>query len=499
MTVTSFDPRTGRVVGAAEETVAVASVVAAATRAATVLAGTAPGERRGWLEALADAVEEHADELAALADTETALGRARLDAEVAGLAVQLRFYGEVAAEGSYLGATVDSATATAPRLVRVKRPVGAVAVFGAGNFPFRYGLLGHDTGSALAAGCAVVAKAHPAHQLTCGRLAEIATEALAAAGAPAGVFGVVTGLRAGTDLVRSPGIAAVGFTGSQAGGTALWRIANEREQVIPVYAEMGTVNPVVLTPAAAASRLAEVAAGFVGSFTLGSGQFCTKPGLLFAPAGSAAAQAVSAALREAGPSPVMLTEAIAANVRRGLESFVDAGAEVVGHVPGPGGGWSADAAVLAAPIGALKRGSRLLEECFGPVALVVEYADAAELTAGLGELQGSLAGSVFTAGDDDPGAPAVVATLAGQVGRVTVNDWPTGATWTWAQHHGGPWPATSNPAHSSVGAAALDRWVRPVAFQSTPAAALPPGVREAVDPADPWDIPQRIDGVLTRP
>ncbi|MBB3044526.1 aldehyde dehydrogenase family protein [Nocardioides soli] len=499
MTTTSYRPRDGRVAGALADTsaAALAAVVARAAAASDAVAATSPRTRRRWLDALAAALEEHTVELARLADTETALGLDRLTGEVGRMADQLRFYGQVAEEGSWLDVTVDHATPTTPRLVKVNRPLGPVAVFGASNFPFGFGVLGNDTGSALAAGCTVVAKAHPAHVQTCVRLEEIARTALAAAGAPDGTFAMVSGLQAGIDLVRSPAVAAVGFTGSQAGGLALWRAANEREVVIPVYAEMGTVNPVVLAPSGLA-RLDEIVQGFVGSFTLGAGQFCTKPGLMFAPAGEQVPARVARALADASPAAVMLTEAIADGVASGIRDLVAAGCSVVGRVPGPPTGWAADAAVLSAPLEALAPGSRVLEECFGPVAVVVEYDALDDLGPALAGLQGSLAGAVFTAGDGsvDPAEASLVAQLARKVGRVMVDDWPTGVAFTWAQQHGGPWPSTSNPAATSVGAGALGRFLRPVAYQSVPDPLLPPAVREAVSSDNPWGVPRRIDGRL---
>lgn len=491
MSATSFDPRTGAVVATVADTSAdeLRAVLAAAAAAAPRLAATGPAERRAWLYAVADALELHRDELARLADRETALGLERLTGEVDRAAAQLRFYADVAAEGSYLDVTVDEPTATTPGLVRVNRPLGPVAVFGASNFPFAFSVLGNDTAMALAAGCPVVAKAHPAHAGLSMRQAEIAREALAAAGAPRGAFAVVSGHQVGVDLVRAPEITAVGFTGSQAGGLALWRIANERETVIPVYAEMGTVNPVVVT-AAGAGDIEAVAKGLVASFTLGSGQFCTKPGLLLAPAGSGAAAAVAAALHAAGPEPVMLTEAIARGVVAGVEQMRTAGAELVAEVAASAAAFAAPAAVLTASPDALVPGSRLLEETFGAVVLVVEYADDAELAAVVRRLQPSLAASVFTGGADDPDAAAALTLLSGQVGRVAVDEWPTGVAFTWAQQHGGPWPATSAPAATSVGAAGLARFVRPVAFQSAPDGWLPPEARSD----NPWRLPRRVNG-----
>ena len=486
---TSYRPRDGAPAGRVEDSnpEQVAAAVDRAVRAAAAVGGVSPARRGEWLDRLASTLLQHRDELAEIADQETALGLPRLTGEVERMAAQIRFYAEVAVEGSYLGVAID----TAPGLVRVNQPLGPVAVFGASNFPFAFGVLGNDTASALAAGCPVVAKAHPAHPLLSERLADIARTALAGAGAPDGAFGLVRGMQAGTDLVRSAGITAVGFTGSQNGGLALWRLANEREVVIPVYAEMGTVNPVVLTPAGAAARATEVAAGYVASFTLGSGQFCTKPGLLLAPAGAGVAEAVGEALTTASPQPVMLTQGIAEAARVGVGALVGAGAEVVATAAGTGHGWSADAVVLRAPIAAIHADSRLVEECFGPVALVVEYASERELRDVLGRLQGSLAGAVFTDGTtSDADAAWLVPALAGQVGRVTVDEWPTGVAWTWAQQHGGPWPATSRPESTSVGAAALARWVRPVAYQGVAEAWLPAAGRAA----NPWGVPQRVDG-----
>jgi NADP-dependent aldehyde dehydrogenase len=492
-TETSWDPRTGTAVGEAPTTPPeqVEATLAAAAEAAPVLASSSPEERAAWLRALADALEQPsvASELATLADSETALGVPRLQSELARAASQLRFYAEVAVEGSYLRATIDSRTATSPDLARVQVPLGPVAVFGAGNFPLGFGVLGNDTASALAAGCPVVAKAHPAHPQLSARLAEVAGSALRAAGAPVGAFALVAGFAAGTAMVTSRHTAAVAFTGSQRGGLALWRLANEREVVIPVFAEMGTVNPVVVTRAAV-GRLDAIAEGAVASFTLGAGQFCTKPGLLLVPSGSRAAERVGAALATAAPSAWHLTRDIAAAAAKGVAELTEAGAAVVADVPAPESGWGARPSILSAPVSALARGSRLLEECFGPVIVVAEYGDDDELDRAIAELQGALAASVMTSGADDPETPRLLGRLAPLVGRVAVDEWPTGVAWTWAQQHGGPWPATTAPGATSVGAAALDRFTRPVAFQNAPDHALPPALRAA----NPWRLPRRVDG-----
>lgn len=485
---TGYDPRTGgrtadHVTSTPDE---LSATVAAAAAVAGQLAATAPETLAGWTSAVADALLGAREELTALADLETALGTERLAGEVDRAADQLRFYGSVARDGSHLGATIDSAPVP---IARVQRPVGPVAVFGASNFPFAFGVLGHDTGSALAAGCPVVVKGHPAHPGLSRRLAQLATDALTAAGAPTGTFGLVTGFEAGRTLVSHPFVRAVAFTGSERGGTELWRLANERDEVIPVFAEMGTVNAVVVTPLAAREPRA-IATGFVDSFTLGMGQFCTKPGLLLVPAGSGLVDAVADEVA-ARPAGVLLTEAIARDCAAGVERLVASGARVVQHAGAADGArWQATPTVLTVPVDALERGSALLGEVFGPVALVAEYADDAQLAAALGQLPGALAAAVHCAEDED--IAAVVDRLATRVGRVIVNGWPTGVATTWAQHHGGPWPATTVASATSVGAAALQRFLRPVAYQNLPDAALP----EAVRAANPWGVPRRVDGLL---
>lgn len=372
-------------------------------------------------------------------------------------AAQARFYGSVAAEGSWLGVTMDQTDSpTRTDLRRANLPIGPVAVFGASNFPFMFGVAGHDTASALAAGCPVIAKAHPAHPRLSVLLGDLTRRALASSGAPAGSFNLVVGFEAGLALVDAEGTAAVAFTGSQSGGLALVDRAQRRTRPIPVYGEMGTVNPVVLTTDGAASRLPDVARGFVDSFTLGHGQFCTKPGLLLAPIGSETAAAVADALSSAAPG-WLLTESIAVSYERRLEELRSAGAREVARADRPTTGYSVAPTLLAATAGDLIPGSTLLEECFGPVAIVVEYADDAELGAVLDRLQPSLAAAVASGGSCDREVPWLVAKLARQAGRVVVDGWPTGVATTWAQHHGGPWPATSRPDASSVGASAHRR------------------------------------------
>lgn len=500
MTTIGFHPRDGSVSEHFADTTddEVRVVLKQADAVADALAATPPTVRRSWLHAVAARIDAEAGALVELADDETALGQARLVGEVARVSSQLRFYGDVAAEGSYLGVTIDASSAEPSTLSRMSRPRGVVAVFGASNFPFAFGTLGNDTASALAAGCPVIVKSHPAHPRLAEGLSSLALDALAEVGAPGGVFQSVRGMPMGLALVQAEEVRAVAFTGSQRGGLALWEAANARARPIPVFAEMGTVNPVVMT-AAAVGRADEIARGFVDSFTLGSGQFCTKPGMLFVPAGHGVPATIAAAFDGSTPRPMMLTKASADAVRSRLAEFDSAGASPLVQSGGDGPGWAAPAAVLTAPTEAIVEDSALLEECFGAVAIVVEYASSRELEGALSQLQPSLAASVFTGGESDPDAASMIKMLGRKSGRVTHDQWPTGVAWTWAQHHGGPWPATTTPEHTSVGARALDRFVTPLAFQSVPERWLPDWAAPALAPDNPWNLPRRIDGVLVAP
>ena len=350
-------------------------------------------------------------------------------------------------------------------------------MYGASNFPFAFSVPGGDTASALAAGCPVVVKAHPGHPQTSEAVAEILTRALAEAGAPSGTFGMVRGLDAGRALVRHPGIRAGAFTGSYAGGRALFDLAVSRPDPIPFYGELGSVNPVVVTPAAA-GRGADLATGYVESLTLGTGQFCTNPGLLLVPAGSGLTELVvdAAAAREAG---VMLHEGVAATFRSNVARLAGLpGVRTLLDESRPGApGIRSGAVVLAVDVPTAAAQLELLHtECFGPAALVVEYGSAAELLDLLDQLDGCLVATVHGEPDELLAAD-LVRRLARVAGRVVWNGWPTGVAVTSGQHHGGPHPATTNPLHTSVGTAAVTRFLRPVTYQGLPEPLLPPDLR----------------------
>jgi NADP-dependent aldehyde dehydrogenase len=492
--VTSVDARTGEAVTTVAQETTSEETAAACARAAAAFPGLEAMGRYGradLLRAMAGALEAARERIVPLADRETALGERRLDGELTRTCFQLNHFAEVLHEGSYLEATVDHAGPTPmgprPDLRRMLVPLGPVGVFGASNFPLAFSVPGGDTASALAAGCPVVLKAHPSHPATSQLCFELMSDAVRETGAPEGTLGLVHGVRAGTDVVAHPAIRAVGFTGSHRGGRALLDIANARPEPIPFYAEMGSLNPLVVTPSAAAERPEEIAEGYAGSFTLGAGQFCTKPGLVFLPAGEEGERLRAELARRVSAlaGTPLLNSAIATAFDAGVERLTGAhGARVLAAGEGP------PAPVLFAAAAADLSGP-LLEECFGPAAVVVEYTGEEELLRALAALPGNLTATVHT-GAAETVLPARLATaLRDKAGRLIWNGYPTGVAVAHAQNHGGPYPATSNPLHTSVGATAIRRFLRPVTWQDAPAEVLPAELRDA-DPG----IPRRVDGVL---
>jgi NADP-dependent aldehyde dehydrogenase len=467
-----------------------AAVGAAVRAAAAALPALADRARRAaLLRAAAERLHAAAPELVAVADAETALGVPRLTGELARTVFQLRYFADLvdrAAEpGGFLDIRRDSAdpalTPPRPELYRVKLPLGVVGVFAASNFPFAFSVPGGDTASALAAGCPVVVKAHPDHPETSERVAGVLREAAREAGLPEGTVGLVHGFEAGPELVRHPLLAGVGFTGSPRGGRALFDLAAARPRPIPFHGELGSVNPVLVTDAALAEPAAaeELARGLVGSFTLGMGQFCTKPGLVLVPtgpAGDAFEKAVADAAAQVPAGALLdgrMREAFLDGfARRGELADVQVLAPA-GSAPTPQAPQAVRAGVLSVPAASALRGSHeaLLEECFGPTTVLVRCADRAEADAILARLEGCLTATLHTPATD-PDAPALLAALARFAGRVLFGGWPTGVAVADAMHHGGPYPASTSAA-TSVGATAVERWLRPVSFQTVPESLLP--------------------------
>ncbi|MFE2248225.1 aldehyde dehydrogenase (NADP(+)) [Streptomyces lavendulae] len=506
--VWSVDPRTGK---QREEVTAEATprdvdlAVRAAHSARAALADRTV--RVAFLRTAADLLDEAGPLVVETADAETALGPARLTGELARTTGQLRAFADAVEEGSHLDVRIDRAdpglTPPRPELRRYKVPLGVVAVYAASNFPLAFSVPGGDTASALAAGCPVVVKAHPDHPATSELCAALLRRAAGASGLPPEVVHVVHGFDAGLELVRHPLVTAAGFTGSLRGGRALFDAAAARPVPIPFHGELGSLNPVVVTPAAAAEDAEGIGSGLAGSVTLGVGQFCVKPGLVLVPEGpdgDRLAGALAKTLGETGPG-VLLDHRMRENFLAGVReraALPGVGAPVL---PGPGGEHSVGAGFLSVRAATLLEGGPhevLLEECFGPVTVLVRYADPREATEVLARLGGNLTATLRLSAAETGGAPAPAgspsaAELIGQVtelaGRVVVNGWPTGVAVAPAQHHGGPYPAATSHS-TSVGATAIERWLRPVAYQSVPDALLPPELREA----NPLGLPRRVTG-----
>ena len=468
-------------------------ILAAATRAAAPWAALRPAERAAVLDQIADALDANSETLIPIAMRESSLAQARLTGELKRTTFQLRLFGEVLRDGGYLDARIDHADAQwpmgAPRpdLRRVLEPMGPVVVFSASNFPFAFSVAGGDTASAWAAGNPVIVKAHSGHPELSIATAEVITQALAAAGIDAGVFALVLGTEAGATALKDPRVKAAGFTGSIPGGRALFDMANARQEPIPFYGELGSNNPVFVTAAAAAERGAQIAAEFVASFTMGAGQFCTKPGTIFVPRGSDIVEALrSTDLPAAAP---LLNRRIQAGYVEVLESLqghekvqvLAQGSDALADPPSP-------TLLLTSAEDLLSHPQSLQTECFGPTALVVEYTDETELVGLAESFEGQLTATLI--GTEVCEVTALIEVLSRKAGRVLWNQWPTGVSVTYAQQHGGPYPATTNAGSTSVGTAAISRFLRPVAYQGFPQGLLP----EALQDANPLNVPQLING-----
>ncbi|MFF4321801.1 aldehyde dehydrogenase (NADP(+)) [Streptomyces sp. NPDC001568] len=501
--VWSVDPRTGKRL----ERVAVEATpreVDDAVRAAHAGRGALADAtaRAAFLRGAADLLDDAADLVVGAADAETALGGARLTGELARTTGQLRAFADAVDEGAYLDVRIDRAdpalTPPRPELRRYKVPLGVVAVFAASNFPLAFSVPGGDTASALAAGCPVVVKAHPDHPATSELCASLLRRAAVAAGLPADVIALVHGFDAGPELVRHPLVCAAGFTGSVRGGRALFDAAAARPVPIPFHGELGSLNPVVVTPAAAAERAEEIGAGLAGAVTLGVGQFCVKPGLVLVPEGPDGDRltgALAKALAQSAPG-VLLDHRMRENFLAGVGGRAALPGVTAPVAAGPDGDHAVVAGFLDVDARALLEGAEhelLLEECFGPVTVVVRYAGQHEATDVLGRLGGNLSATLQLSRAEGEGAPGPAAELIERVtrlaGRIVVNGWPTGVAVAPAQHHGGPYPAATSHS-TSVGGTAIERWLRPVAYQAVPDALLPPELREA----NPLGVPRRVTG-----
>ena len=474
--IVSISPFTGeqQFSPVAESTPDEVDAVVARSVAAGKAWSTLPGrERARALRALAEALEAHAPELAELAHSETALGADRLTGEIARTCFQLRLFATELESGELLAMKVDEPVegpppAGHPRLVRTFVALGPVAVFGAGNFPFAFGGLGGDTVSALAAGCTVVVKDHPGHPQLALRLTDLATEALSGAGCDPDILQSVRGMDAGIALVRHDSIAAGAFTGSQGAGRALFDVATSRPRPIPFYGELGSMNPVFITQEALRTRGAELATELVGSLTMGRGQFCTKPSVIFLPDDSVFSDAVVAALTEV-PAGNLLSPV--SRERYDMNVSAVKGVEGVDELVAStslADDLSVSPGLLSTSLeNFLVHSEALLRECFGPVGLMVRCGAEADFATAIEHLEGSLVSTIQAVpGVDGALVTDLVARLSSQSGRVVINGWPTGLAVTPWQHHGGPYPASTSVLHTSVGSQAMMRFVRPVVIQN---------------------------------
>ncbi len=451
----------------------------AAREAAVFWRAAAPARRIALLEALADALDADQAALVALADRETRLGAPRLQGELARTTFQLRGFATEIREGR-LGAVLDQAAvpgappAGRPALTSQPWPVGPVAMFAASNFPFAFSVLGGDTAAALAAGCPVIVKAHPGHPELSRRVGELACAVVQRLALPVGTFALVEGaaVATGVRLVRHPAIAAVAFTGSFKGGIALQAEAQSRPRPIPFFGELGSINPVVALPAALAHDPADAARRLADAILGGCGQFCTSPGIILVLADDPNAPTFVSALADAlqaGRPHAMLSATIRDGFEQGVARFErHAGvarltAPIAGDSPGP-------AAYLGeASVAAFLADAALHEEVFGPAALLMRVRDIDEAIAVLDAIGGSLTVTLWGASDDSADNRRLSDAAAGMAGRVLFEGVPTGVAVTAAQMHGGPFPASTRPDTTSVGYAAANRFLRPVAWQSAPA------------------------------
>jgi 2,5-dioxopentanoate dehydrogenase len=503
------DPATGEsleppyVSASSQDVDAAASLAAKAALAYGNLAGSA---KAAFLRRIADQLESYRAAIVERSHRETGLPEARLQGELTRTTNQLRLFAQVLEEGSWVNARIDlpdPARKPTPRpdIRSMFKPLGPVAVFGASNFPLAFSVAGGDTASALAAGNPVVVKAHPAHPGTSELVGNAIRESVHACALPEGVFSLLfdAGIEVGKQLVTHPAIKAVGFTGSAAAGKALMKLAASRPEPIPCYAEMGSVNPLFVLPGAMKARASEIARGLQASFTLGSGQFCTKPGLVFVPkvaeTESFAAE-IQQRVREMAPQ-VMLTRGIADKYSSALQersAQKQAGLLAISPPAAGARNCSQPVAVFSTDIASFAERPDLSQEVFGPATLLVHYTKREELLTAAAALEGHLTATVHGAPEDLAEYRDLIAILERKVGRLLFNGYPTGVEVSHAMVHGGPYPATSDGRSTSVGTLAIFRFVRPLCYQDFPDAALPAELQNK----NPLGITRLVNGTLSK-
>ncbi|MEB3767748.1 aldehyde dehydrogenase (NADP(+)) [Acinetobacter sp. MD2] len=475
----------------------------AAHQAFSTYQNTTQQQRAEFLEEIAVQIEALGPKLQEVASLETGLPLARLQGETGRVTGQLRLFAQLLRRGDFYGARIDTALPERKPLPRVdlrqyKVGVGPVAVFGASNFPLAFSTAGGDTVAALAAGCPVVFKAHSGHMATAELVAEAIEQAIVVSGMPSGTFNMIFGGRVGADLVKHPLIQAAGFTGSLEGGMALFGLAQNRPQPIPFFAEMSSVNPVVVLPNALKARGEKIAQDTVASFNMGCGQFCTKPGLILGVKSPEFDQFVATLVEsttQAAPQ-VMLNQGTLKSYHHGLAALeAEAGFDVIAKGQAASLVSQAQPHLIQADQSVLLSGNpKLQHEIFGPVSIVIAVDDYATLLQGIEALAGQLTATIIMDDADANEAAPLLQLFTRKAGRVLFNGFPTGVEVSDAMVHGGPFPATSDARGTSVGTGAIERFLRPVCYQNTPQALLP----EALKDGNPLNLNRLVNGQVTQ-
>lgn len=472
------------------------AIVARAAEIAPRYARVSPEDRARALVAAADALEAAKEHLLPIAMRETGLSEARLSGEITRSAVQMRMFAEVVMQGDYLDARIDEADSefalgVRPDLRRTHIPLGPIINFAASNFPFAFSVPGGDSASILAAGCPLIVKAHSGHPELSDATAEVLSQALTEAGMPEGLLQIIHGTEEGVAVLSDPRIKGGSFTGSIAAGRLLANIAANRPTPIPFYGELGSVNPVFITRAALAERAADIVSGYLTSVAGSAGQLCTKPGVVFVPESHGLDNAIVDAAGAASEHR-LLNPRIAEGYASGREAILAIDGVRVVHegsirFDAESQGW-ATPTIVAAPLEVVRRhADPLTHEVFGPMSVLVEVPDGVPYAQLMSELfEGNLTGTVHLSADEKLGHTEnvnelrdLIDAISLQAGRVLFDGWPTGVAVTPAQTHGGPWPATTNDSSTSVGSAAIGRFLRPVTFQNVADAFLPAELRDA--------------------
>jgi alpha-ketoglutaric semialdehyde dehydrogenase len=462
-----------------------------------------PGRERGaFLRKIASNIESIAEDVIQRAGQETALPRARLQGETARTCAQLRLFAQVAEEGSWVNARIDCADpdrkpAPKPDIRSMLRPLGPVVVFGASNFPLAFSVAGGDTASALAGGNTVIVKAHAAHPGTSELVGHAVQESVRECGFPEGVFSLLfgSGSQIGTALMQHPLVRAGGFTGSRTAGRILMDVAASRPEPIPFYAEMSSTNPVFILPGALRERAESIAAGLHTSFTMGAGQFCTKPGMVFLPKGPDAAS-FTGKLRQLVTESTpfhLLTKSIHSSYDSAIAGRkTDSAVELVAQGLKTGAaGFAANSALFETDAESFL-GSDLDAEIFGPTTLLVRHSSRDQVLAIARSLEGHLTATIHGTDQDLREFADLIAILETKVGRLIFNGFPTGVEVAHAMVHGGPYPSTSDGRSTSVGSQAIFRFTRLVCYQGFPDAALPDELKDA----NPLGIWRMVNGQM---